>query len=61
LRRADFTVDTAGVVRLHPVLARVVVQQSALPDSLIEAEVDHYLALIRAPPGTPEPVEKLAG
>jgi CRISPR-associated protein Cas1 len=48
-RRADFTVDTAGVVRLHPALARVVVQVSQLPESLIEAEVDHYLALIRQP------------
>jgi CRISPR-associated protein Cas1 len=50
-RRADFTVDTSGVVRLHPALARVVVQVSALPDGLIEAEVDHYLALIRRAPG----------
>jgi CRISPR-associated protein Cas1 len=50
-RRADVTVDTAGVVRLHPALARVVLQVSQLPDSLIEAEVDHYLAMIRAPAG----------
>jgi CRISPR-associated protein Cas1 len=47
-RRADFTVDSAGVVRLHPALARVVVQVSQLPDSLIEAEVGHYVRLTQA-------------
>jgi CRISPR-associated protein Cas1 len=56
-RRADFTVDTAGVVRLHPALARVIVQVSYLPDNLIEGEVDHYLAVIREPATT----EQLVG
>jgi CRISPR-associated protein Cas1 len=48
-RRADFTVDAAGIVRLHPALARVVVAVSQLRDDLIETEVNHYLKLIRAP------------
>jgi CRISPR-associated protein Cas1 len=60
-RRADFTVDTAGVVRLHPALARVIVQVSQLPENLIEGEVDHYLALIRAQAATREPIEQAVG
>jgi CRISPR-associated protein Cas1 len=60
-RRADITIDTAGVVRLHPALARVIVQVSQLPDSLIGAEVDHYLRLIHEPGTTRQPVKQLAG
>jgi hypothetical protein len=54
-------VDTAGVVRLHPTLARVVVQVSQVPESLIEGEVDHYLAVIRAQAVTREPIEQPVG
>lgn len=55
-------VDTAGVVRLHPALTRVVVQVSQLSDAQIEAEVDQYVCLIRTPTTAPTAgPERLAG
>jgi hypothetical protein len=42
-------------------LARIVVQQSQLPDVLVEAEVEHYLAMIRQPSAARQTIEQLAG
>ncbi len=40
---ADFTRDRAGVVRLHPQLARVVVQQASESQRAIDEVVDWYI------------------
>jgi CRISP-associated protein Cas1 len=58
-RMGDFTVDRTGIVRLHPELARVVVQKCALPDETIGAVLDWYVgrlrALIHRGPGPQDP------
>ncbi len=43
----DFSIDRSGVVRLHPQLARVVVQKAALPDESIAGMVDWYIETLR--------------
>ena len=51
---ADVTVDADGQVRLHPVLARVIVQQTQAPEALIDAELDRYLRLLCTTPDSLE-------
>jgi hypothetical protein len=44
----DFAVDRSGVVRLHPELARVVVQKGAVSQDAIGAVLDWYIGQLRA-------------
>lgn len=44
---SDFVVDRSGVVRLHPELARVVVQRGAVSEDAIGAVLDWYVGQLR--------------
>lgn len=45
--RSDFTVDTAGICTLRPDLARVVVQESAVPEQAIDGVLCWYLEQLK--------------
>jgi CRISPR-associated protein Cas1 len=47
-RLSDFVVDRSGVVRLHPELARVVVQAGSVAEDAIGAVLDWYIGQLRA-------------
>jgi CRISPR-associated protein Cas1 len=47
-RMSDFVVDRSGVVRLHPELARVVVQTGTIDEDAIGAVLDWYIGQLRA-------------
>jgi len=46
-RRSDFVVDKRGIARLHPELARVVVQRSGILPTSIENVIEWYPARLK--------------
>lgn len=53
--KSDFVVDRTGVVRLHPELARVVVQKASVTEEAVGAVLDWYVGQLRAASGETSP------